>query len=162
VPCVYIYTHTHTECVNSIWGNIGNDQHTLFPAALCLCVYQEVESSHFGLVMFTEGQSGLAPANSRPSQPNLGKYAIHACAWKHTKTHTLGNTDTRAHPHTHTHTHTHTQSKTHNAFDANKQTNMSPGFLFLSLFVFFSVTQRHTHTHTQTLASPQKILVCPG
>lgn len=52
---------------------------------VCICVYQEVESVHFGLVMFAEGQSGPVPKTSRWSQPNLGKYATHAPVCTHTQ-----------------------------------------------------------------------------
>ena len=137
----------NTVCVNSVRGEHWHRPTGIVPWSfvfVCICVYQEVESVNFGLVMFAEGQSGPVPKTSRWSQTNLGKYAIHAPAWTHTHTH--------ARTHTHTlilgHTGTHTKSNTQCIWC--KQTNMNPGFLFLSLFVFPSATQTQHCTHTNT------------
>lgn len=53
---------------------------------MCVCVHEEVESVHFGLVIFAEGQSGLVPKTSERSQPDLGKYAISMSMFSYTHT----------------------------------------------------------------------------
>lgn len=73
----------NTVCVNSVRGEHWHRPTGIVPWSfvfVCICVYQEVESVNFGLVMFAEGQSGPVPKTGRWSQTNLGKYAIHAPA----------------------------------------------------------------------------------
>lgn len=96
-----------------------------------ICVYQEVERVHFGLVMFAEGQSGLVPKTSWWSQPDLGKYTIHASACTHT----------------HRYREAHTQSQTHNAYDANKQTGIQVFSLCPSLYFPVTLTVTQTQMH---------------
>lgn len=145
----------NTVCVNSVRGEHWHRPTGIVPWSfvfVCICVYQEVESVNFGLVMFAEGQSGPVPKTGRWSQTNLGKYAIHAPAWTHTQTHThtliLG------------HTGTHTKSNTQCIWC--KQTNMNPGFLFLPLFVFPSATQTQRRTHTNTRSLTEKSSFVPA
>lgn len=145
----------NTVCVNSVRGEHWHRPTGIVPWSfvfVCICVYQEVESVNFGLVMFAEGQSGPVPKTGRWSQTNLGKYAIHAPAWTHTQTHThtliLG------------HTGTHTESNTQCIWC--KQTNMNPGFLFLPLFVFPSATQTQRRTHTNTRSLTEKSSFVPA
>lgn len=104
---------------------------------LCVCVYQKVENVIFGLVMFAEGQSGPVPKTSQWSQPNLGKYALRACA--------CANTNTKIRGHTNKHTLTH---KMH-MMQTNKQTNRDPDFLCSSLFVNPTDRQKNLATHAR-------------
>lgn len=119
------HVYINTVCVNSVWGELWQGPTSIVPWSfvfVCIFVYQEVESVHFGLAMFAEGQSGPVPKTSRWSQPNLGKYTIHASAC----------------PHTHT----------HNAYDANKQTWIQ--VCFSCPYLYFLQLPKHISTRTNT------------
>lgn len=127
---VYINNSVCQQRLGEHWHGMTS----IVPLELCVCVYQEVESVHFGLVMFAEGQSGLVPKTRQCSQPDLGKYAIHTCG----RTHILAQKNT--------HTRTHRVKHIMHMMQTNKHESR---FSFpLSLFVFLSHT--HTHTHKST------------
>lgn len=54
-----------TLCVSTAFGGTLARVEQHCSPELCVCVYQEVERVHFGLVMFAEGQSGLVPKTSQ-------------------------------------------------------------------------------------------------
>lgn len=63
MACVY----KHFVCQQRL-GEHWQGSSSIVPRSfvfVCICVYQEVERVHFGLVMFAEGQSGLVPKTSQ-------------------------------------------------------------------------------------------------
>lgn len=83
-------TQKHSASVNRAFGEHWQALSCIVPWSfvfcVCVCVHEEVESVHFGLVMFAEGQSGLVPKTSQRSQPDLGKYAICVSVCSYTQT----------------------------------------------------------------------------
>lgn len=129
----------NTVCVNSVWGNIGNDRPALFPGALCFRVFvciKRLRTPFLAWLCLQKGNQARCP------KPVGGANRFWA---------SLQFVHVREQ---HTHTNTRTYRHTHNAYEANKQTNKQTGiqifFSRLSLEIPPPPKHRHTHTRTNT------------
>lgn len=151
-----------TLCVSTAFGGTLARVEQHCSPELCVCVYLCV--SRGWARTFWPGyvcRRAIRPsAQNQSVEPTSSGQICNLCV--RACTHACGSRMER---------HKHPKGQTHNAYDANKQTNMNPGFLSPCLFVFPSHAHRNPnrysfslpHSHTNTPASPwKKIIISPS
>lgn len=135
----------NTECVNSFWGNIGNDQRTLFPAALCLCVFvciKRLRAHILAWLCLQKGNQAWCPKTVVGANRIWANMQFMHARASNTKTQILGKTDTQI-P-------THTESK---HIMHLMQTNKHQARFSFPVSLCTSLSHPKTDTHTRTHTS---------